>query len=161
MSKSEDKIGYKNPPKHTQFKKGQSGNPKGRPKSARGLKTDLKAELIGKMNIRVNGEDVSGTKQQLMLRTLTVRAASGDISATRILINLVMQILGPEDHDTGPKKLSSLDQEILDQLLMRQAPASDTPSNTHESHRPDQTASKDSPNVKVGDDQQSKNGRSE
>lgn len=113
-------VGYKNPPRHTQFKKGQSGNPKGRSKSTRGLKTDLKAELIGKMNIRVNGEDVSGTKQQLMLRTLTVRAASGDINATRILINLVMQVLGPDDHDTGPKKLSRLDQEILDQLLSRQ-----------------------------------------
>lgn len=122
MSESEPKVGYKNPPKHSQFKKGQSGNPKGRPKNGRGLKTDLKAELIGKMKIRVNGEDISGTKQQLMLRTLTVRAASGDISATRILINLVMQVLGPEDHETGPKKLSNLDQEILDQLLMRQSP---------------------------------------
>lgn len=122
MSESEHKVGYKNPPKHTRFKKGQSGNPKGRPKSGRGLKTDLKAELIGKMKIRVNGEDVSGTKQQLMLRTLSVRAASGDIGATRILVNLVMQVLGPEDHETGPKKLTKLDQEILDQLLMRQIP---------------------------------------
>ena len=25
-------VGYGKPPKHTQFKKGQSGNPKGRPK---------------------------------------------------------------------------------------------------------------------------------
>lgn len=121
-AKQGHEVGYKKPPRHTQFKKGQSGNPKGRPKSARGLKTDLKAELIGKMNIRVNGQDMSGTKQQLMLRTLTLRAASGDISATRVLINLVMQVLGPEDHQAGRKKLSALDQEILDQLLMRKAP---------------------------------------
>jgi hypothetical protein len=39
------KVGYKNPSKHTQFKPGQSGNLKGRPKNARGLKTDLRAEL--------------------------------------------------------------------------------------------------------------------
>lgn len=26
-----DKVGYKNPPKNTQFPKGKSGNPKGRP----------------------------------------------------------------------------------------------------------------------------------
>ena len=29
---AEYEIGYRKPPKHTQFKKGQSGNPKGRPK---------------------------------------------------------------------------------------------------------------------------------
>lgn len=114
-------VGYKKPPSHTQFKKGRSGNPKGRPKSARGLKTDLRAELITKMKIRMNGEDVSGTKQQLMLRTLSARAASGDVQATRILIDLVMQVFGPEDHVTGPKRLSTLDQQVLDQLLARTA----------------------------------------
>lgn len=135
MSETENKVGYKNPPKHTQFKKGQSGNPKGRPKNGRGLKTDLKAELIGKMNIRINGQDMSGTKQQLMLRTLSLRAASGDIGATRVLINLVMQVLGPEDHQSGPKKLSNLDQEILDQLLMRQTPHGGTSSKLDDAKR--------------------------
>lgn len=125
---AEYKVGYKKPPSHTRFKPGRSGNPKGRPKNARGLKTDLRAELVSKMKIRMNGEDVSGTKQQLMLRTLTTRAASGDVSATRILIDLVMQVFGPEDHTTGPKRLSALDQKILDQLLSRQSPAaSDVP----------------------------------
>lgn len=119
---AEYKVGYKKPPSHTRFKPGRSGNPKGRPKNARGLKTDLRAELVSKMKIRMNGEDVSGTKQQLMLRTLTTRAASGDVSATRILIDLVMQVFGPEDHTTGPKRLSALDQKILDQLLSRQTP---------------------------------------
>lgn len=120
MSESDEpKVGYKNPPLHTRFKKGQSGNPKGRPKKARGLKTDLKDELFQKMKIRMNGEEVSGTKQQLMLRTLTVRAASGDIQATRILVGLVLQLFGPDDHDSGPKKLSHLDQQILDEVLGR------------------------------------------
>jgi len=32
MTKSKKPIGYKVTPKHTRFKPGQSGNPKGRPK---------------------------------------------------------------------------------------------------------------------------------
>ncbi|MGL5722507.1 MAG: DUF5681 domain-containing protein [Brevinema sp.] len=32
---SKEKIGYKSPPKEAQFSKGQSGNPKGRPKATR------------------------------------------------------------------------------------------------------------------------------
>lgn len=112
-------VGYGRPPRHTRWKKGQSGNPSGRPRGARGLKTDLRAELISKMEISMNGKRVSGTRQQLMLRTLTARAAAGDVRATRILIDLVLQVFGPEDDGGGAKALSRTDQQILDELLGR------------------------------------------
>jgi hypothetical protein len=34
MEKSTEKVGYKNPPKNTQFQPGKSGNPAGRPKGS-------------------------------------------------------------------------------------------------------------------------------
>jgi hypothetical protein len=116
----DDAVGYGRPPRQSRWKKGQSGNPSGRPKGTRGLKTDLRAELISRMEISMNGKRVSGTKQQLMLRTLTARAAAGDVKATRTLIDLVMRVFGPEDQGSGPKSLSRTDQQILDELLGRQ-----------------------------------------
>lgn len=49
-------VGYKNPPKHTQFKKGQSGNPKGRPKPSKNLAESLVKELFKPIQIKENGE---------------------------------------------------------------------------------------------------------
>lgn len=113
----DDEIGYGKPPRHTRWKKGQSGNPRGREKGSRGLKADLHAELVSRMEIQMNGKRISGTKQQLMLKTLTARAAAGDVRSIKALIDLVMQIFGPEDRGREAKRLSNHDQQILDQLL--------------------------------------------
>jgi hypothetical protein len=42
---SGDRVGYGKPPQRTQFKPGNSGNPRGRPKGTKNLKTDLMEEL--------------------------------------------------------------------------------------------------------------------
>ena len=114
-------VGYGKPPTSTRWQKGQSGNPHGRPKASRGLKADLHAELISRMEIQMNGKRISGTKQQLMLKTLTARAAAGDVRAIKALIDLVMQVFGPEDRGGEAKRLSPQDQQILDELLGRRA----------------------------------------
>ena len=111
------KVGYGRPPKEHQFKPGKSGNPAGREKGSRGLKTDLKAELEARMTIRINNEPVSDTRQRLLLRALASRAAAGDVRAAAIVIPLIIQVLGIEDRGTDRKKLSPLDQSILDEML--------------------------------------------
>ncbi|WP_227340268.1 DUF5681 domain-containing protein [Sphingopyxis sp. P8] len=126
-------VGYGKPPAQNRWTKGQSGNPRGRPKASRGLKADLHAELISRMEIQMNGKRISGTKQQLMLKTLTARAAAGDVRAIKALVDLVMQVFGPEDRGGDTKRLSAQDQQILDELLGRRTEAASDGTTSSES----------------------------
>lgn len=110
-------TGYGRPPKKHQFKKGKSGNPKGRPKGAKGLKTDLKEELASRITIKIAGKEYTGTKQRLMLKAITVRAAAGDTRAADKVFGLILNVLGAEDEDARNQRLSKRDQELLDQFL--------------------------------------------
>lgn len=118
-------VGFGKPPRHSQFKPGQSGNPRGRKKGSRGLKTDLHAELASMLRIQINGKPIKGTKQQLMLKALATRAATGDVKAASLLLPLILQVLGIEDRGGNQARLSVQDQEILDELLTRFSGPSD------------------------------------
>lgn len=118
-------VGYGKPPKRTQFQPGQSGNRAGKKAGTRGIKSDLEAELSSKLTIQINGRPVSATTQQLMLKTLAARAASGDLKAAGLLIPLILQVFGYEDRGGNKRKLSAQDQALLEKLMADAAEASD------------------------------------
>lgn len=114
-------VGYGKPPKSGQFQKGKSGNPRGRPKGARGLKTDLKAELGERVTITENGRTRKLTKQQLMVKQLTAKAVKGDLRAISKLAELAISLLGPDDETpVSTSRLSPEDDAILQQFIERQ-----------------------------------------
>lgn len=129
MSSEDDdyQVGYGKPPRHSQFRPGESGNARGRPKGARGLKADLHNELAARHTIQINGKPVSGTRQQLMIMTLATRAASGDIKAAALLLPLIAQVFGFEDRGGDRQRLSSADQTLLDELLASETPVEAAP----------------------------------
>ena len=110
-------VGYGKPPKSSRWKKGQSGNPKGRPKGSRGLRGDLDRELETRLKITIQGQDFAGTSQQLMLRMLSRRAAHGDVRASRILLDLVLQIFGAGDRGGERDEMSAEDKAIFESLM--------------------------------------------
>jgi hypothetical protein len=83
------RVGYCNPPQHTRFKKGESGNPKGRPKGTLNLATVLARTLREKVIINENGQRKVITKLEAAVKQLVNKAASGDLRALRHLADLV------------------------------------------------------------------------
>jgi len=83
------KVGYANPPAHTRFKKGQSGNPRGRPKGTLNMATVLERTLREKVVINENGKRKTITKLEAAIKQLTNQAASGELKALQLLATLV------------------------------------------------------------------------
>lgn len=79
----EKKVGYKNPPEHTRFKKGTSGNLKGRPKRPKPpALSALDQELAMKVTLP-NGSKVS--KEVLIARATVNDAIRGDAQARKLI----------------------------------------------------------------------------
>ncbi len=119
-------VGYKNPPEHTRWKKGQSGNPTGRAKGQRNLKTDLAAELSELVQISEGGVPRRITKQRALLKALTARGIGGDSRAANLILNLMMRLLDPEADVPVDVPLAAEDEALLDAFLARRrAPKGD------------------------------------
>lgn len=72
-------VGYGKPPKHTRFKKGQSGNPKGRPKGAQNVGSMLEQIFFRKIPISDGGVRREVTMLEAILRQVVNGAAKGEI----------------------------------------------------------------------------------
>ena len=92
-------VGYGKPPKATQFKKGKSGNPRGRPKGSLNLATDLTAELGETITVREDGRPRKVSKQRALIKSLMAKALQGDVRATTALLALYARVIcePPED----------------------------------------------------------------
>ena len=109
--------GYKNPPKHSRFQKGRSGNPAGRPKGSKNTLKLLDAVLAQKLKIQQEGKTISITKKQAMLMQLVNAAVKGEIKAIAALFPYMMQLDMKEEQSMETSKLSLTDEEILHQFL--------------------------------------------
>lgn len=87
--KSDESVGYGNPPSRTRFPKGQSGNPRGRPKGTPNMATVLMKALREKVIINENGTRKVITKLEAAVKQLSNKAASGDLRAFQLLAALL------------------------------------------------------------------------
>ena len=107
------KVGYMKPPSHTRFKKGQSGNPKGRPRGTKNIKTDLQEEVEEQVIVREGSSERRISKQRAVVKTQFAKAIKGDDRAARTVLDMICRVLGVGDEEGHDTSLSEDDRAII------------------------------------------------
>jgi hypothetical protein len=132
-------VGFGKPPKHTRFRKGQSGNLLGRPKGSANVQTDMKRILVAKTKIKVDGAIQTVSTSRALCLALRQKAMAGDVRA----FSKIVEIAGPEMTDelrAMAADLTSADLDLLRRALAREDEANSGPAS---SSTPDQPAETD------------------
>ena len=91
-TKRDYQVGYGKPPLHSRFKKGQSGNPRGRPLFPKSLAADLLEAMNQRVVVAENGRRRRLTKRQAMIAQLVNKSATADLRATKMLLDMLRDL---------------------------------------------------------------------
>jgi hypothetical protein len=106
-------VGFGKPPVSGQFKKGKSGNPKGRPKGTRNFYTDLEEVLAGKVTVTENGKPKRVSSQFAALMRLREKALGGNPRAMDRYLTLAQQSTVDKEASGSERALSATEEDIL------------------------------------------------
>ncbi|MDQ3420648.1 MAG: DUF5681 domain-containing protein [Acidobacteriota bacterium] len=118
-------VGYKRPPRQHQFPPGRSGNPRGRPRGAKGLKQILQSEFSQRMRIMEGDKPLKVSKLQLIVKRELEKAMAGDQRAIEHVISLNIQMFGLGADEPREEELTLGEQLYLEAIMKRLAPSSD------------------------------------
>lgn len=113
-------IGYKKPPKSTQFQPGQSGNPNGRKKGTKGMKTLARETLTAKVTVRTTDGTKKMARIEALMHKLIELAMKGNPRAMLALFRLYENAIPDHEDADGADKaappLTETDEAILAEL---------------------------------------------
>lgn len=111
---ADNDAGYGKPPKHTQFKKGQSGNPKGRPRKGKSPIDRIRRIFDEPITIYEDGKARTVTKGEAMIRRLVADSINGKIGAQKLAKEFYLTVNKKEPGEAH----SPQEQEEFDKLLV-------------------------------------------
>lgn len=107
-------VGYGKPSPEKQFKPGQSGNPKGRPKGRKNTMSMLQEILDGKMTIVENGKKMKFSRRSVILRQVINAALKGDLKASGMILPLIINDdVSREEREKVIKSFHADDEKII------------------------------------------------
>jgi hypothetical protein len=113
------RVGYGRPPLATRFKRGQSGNPKGRPRRAKNLASLLNEALNEVVVVNENGGRKRISKRKAAFKQLVNEAAKGNWRALKLLVDILQDIERRSEPQTEESSFSLADEKVLAQLQAR------------------------------------------
>lgn len=124
-------VGFGKPPVHSRFRKGCSGNSKGRPKGTKNLRTDLNEVLQERITVTEGDRKVRMSKQRAVVKSLVAKTLKGDSRSATTLLNTMFRALGFADTAIDVEQpLDANEQELMEVLearLQRKAESSTKP----------------------------------
>ena len=114
-------VGYCKPPKHTQFKPGQSGHPSGRPRSQRNFRTAVREALKEKITIREGDRTRTVSKMDAIIQVTFNKALKADAKALVAFLQFVRWtgLMDEEPELSSTESISAEDEAILTEYLER------------------------------------------
>lgn len=115
-------VGYGRPPKQGRFKPGQSGNPKGRPKHSRNLRTLFEEVLKETLTIREGDRTRTLTKGEAVVRTVVNGALRKEPKALQAFLALgrATGFISDEPEAATPPELSPDDEALIAEFFGRE-----------------------------------------
>jgi hypothetical protein len=119
-SNDHDAVGYGKPPRRTQFKKGESGNPAGRPKGTPNFATALERALGEQVVVNEGGQRHTVSKLEATVKQLVNKATMGDPRATQQVLG-VLHVLDGEPTEAGPPcvSITEADHQVMTHIIER------------------------------------------
>lgn len=112
-SNQDEKVGYGRPPRHSQFKPGRSGNPRGRTKSKRTMQSIVNALLDQKIWVSLPSGKKQVTVEEGIFLRLRELALKGDLKAVQFLLDRRHPPTGSHETNASGERLSQDDLAIL------------------------------------------------
>jgi hypothetical protein len=85
----DDSVGYRKPPRNSQYRKGVSGNPRGRPKrKPLAVSEAIEGVLNATAEYRERGQTRAATRRELTIRTHVNLALKGAVRSAETLLKL-------------------------------------------------------------------------